>query len=53
MHLDFRWDWYNAFNLAELGNPDTTFDDPASAVGHIFDVRNSMRRTQLGLHLYF
>jgi len=51
--LAFRWDWYNAFNHANLGDPDTTIDDPAAAVGHIFDVHNTMRRTQLGVHLYF
>jgi hypothetical protein len=51
--LAFRWDWYNAFNRANLGDPDTTIDDPAAAVGPIFDVYNPRRRTQLGLHLYF
>ena len=51
--LAFRWDWHNAFSHVNLGNPDTTIDDPAAAVGHVFDVHNTMRRTQLGVHLYF
>ena len=53
IRLDFRWDWYNAFNHVTLADPDTTIDDPAAAVGHIFNTYNPMRRTQLGLHLYF
>lgn len=53
LRLAFRWDWFNAFNVANLGNPNTTIDAPASVAGHIFDVHNTMRRTQLGLHLYF
>jgi hypothetical protein len=53
IRMAFRWDWFNAFNIANLGNPNTTIDAPASVVGHIFDVHHSMRQTQLGLHLYF
>jgi hypothetical protein len=53
VHLTFRWLWYNAFNVVNLGNPNTTIDNPASVVGQITSVHHTMRRTQLGLHLYF
>jgi hypothetical protein len=51
--LVFRWEAFNALNHVNLANPTLTIDAPASQAGHIFDVQGTMRRMQLGLHLYF
>jgi hypothetical protein len=51
--LVFRWEAFNALNHPNLTNPTLTIDAPASQAGHIFDVQGTMRRMQLGIHLYF
>lgn len=51
--LAFRWQLFNAFNHMNLGSPNTTIDAPASQAGHIFRTGATMRRMQLGVHLYF
>jgi len=51
--LVFRWEAFNALNHPNLANPTLTIDAPASQAGHIFDVQGTMRRMQLGIHLYF
>jgi hypothetical protein len=51
--LTFRWELFNTLNHNNLGSPDTRIDAPASQAAHIFSTATTMRRMQLGLHLYF
>ena len=51
--LVFRWEAFNALNHPNLANPTLTIDAPSTQVGHIFDVQGTMRRMQVGIHLYF
>jgi hypothetical protein len=48
--LEFRWEMFNAFNHANLGNPNTTFNSPA--FGRI-DTVTGPRIMQLGLKVIF
>jgi hypothetical protein len=49
--FQFRWEIYNMFNHAALGEPDMTVSD--STAGRIFDVNIPMRRMQFTLRLQF
>jgi len=48
--LEFRWELFNAFNHANLGNPNTTYNSPA--FGRI-DTVTGPRIMQLGLKVIF
>ena len=47
----FRWELFNAFNVQNLGNPNTTID--SATAGVITNIQQNPRRMELGLHLYF
>jgi hypothetical protein len=49
--LQFRWEVFNAFNRANLQNPDNNISDTKAGV--ISDISSPMRNQQLGLHLTF
>jgi hypothetical protein len=49
--LGFRADFFNAFNIASYGNPDSGITD--SNFGQITSVRSNPRQIQLGLHYAF
>ena len=51
MHLEFRFEAFNAFNHPQFGGPDTTFGDPN--FGMIFYQINGPRQLQLALKLYW
>lgn len=51
VRFQFEWQIYNAFNHANLGNPNATVD--SSTAGGIFSVRHGMRTQNFGLHLYW
>lgn len=51
--LEFRAEFFNAFNSAQFGNPDTTFSDGPSAFGRITSTSVAPRVGQLGLKLNF
>jgi Carboxypeptidase regulatory-like domain/TonB dependent receptor len=51
--LALRWHVFNAFNHVNLGNPNMTIDAPGGQAGRITSIQGTMRRMQLGLHLYF
>ena len=48
--LEFRWELFNAFNHANLGNPNTTFNSPA--FGRIDSVTGP-RIMQVGAKIIF
>jgi len=48
--IEFRWEMFNAFNHANLGNPNTTYNSPA--FGRI-DTVTGPRIMQLGMKLIF
>lgn len=49
--LKFRTSMFNAFNVANLGNPTVAIDNPL--VGQIFGISTLMRRVEFGLHFIF
>lgn len=49
--LELQWEAYNAFNHANLTNPNNVVD--SSTAGRIFDVIDIMRRTQLSATVRF
>ncbi len=52
MYLQFRAEYFNAFNLTNLSNPNTSVDLPAVG-GKIFSTSTLARIGQFGLKLYF
>ena len=50
-HLEFRTDFFNAFNIASYSNPDNTVGD--TSFGKIVDVRGIPRTIQMSLHYTF
>ncbi len=53
MGLEFRAEFFNAFNSTQFGNPDTTFSDGAPAFGQITSTSVAPRIGQLALKLNF
>jgi outer membrane receptor protein involved in Fe transport len=51
--LEFRAEFFNAFNSTQFGNPDTTFSDGAPAFGAITGTSVAPRVGQLALKLNF
>jgi outer membrane receptor protein involved in Fe transport len=51
-YLEFRAEYFNAFNVTNLSNPNTSVDLPAVG-GKIFSTSTPARIGQLGLKLYF
>ena len=49
--LEFSWDNFNAFNVDNLGLPNSTVD--VSGAGQITSTATDMRQMQFGLHLRF
>jgi hypothetical protein len=49
--LGFRADFFNIFNIASYGNPDSSVND--SNFGQISSVRSPVRQIQLSLHYAF
>lgn len=52
-NLEFRAEFFNAFNSTQFGNPDTTFSDGAPAFGQITSTSVAPRIGQLALKLTF
>ena len=52
MYLQFRAEYFNAFNLTNLSNPNTSVDLPAVG-GRIFGTSTAARIGQFALKLYF
>jgi hypothetical protein len=50
-HLEFRTDFFNAFNIASYDNPDNSVQD--STFGKITNVRSLPRQIQMSLHYTF
>jgi Carboxypeptidase regulatory-like domain/TonB dependent receptor len=50
-HLEFRTDFFNAFNIASYDNPDNSVQD--STFGKITNVRSLPRQIQMSLHYSF
>lgn len=50
-HLEFRTDFFNAFNFASYDNPDNSIQD--STFGKITNVRSLPRQIQMSLHYTF
>jgi len=53
INLEFRAEFYNAFNSTQFANPDTTFSDGAPAFGQITNTSVAPRVGQLALKLNF
>ena len=53
MALEFRAEFFNAFNSTQFGNPDTTFSDGVPAFGKITSTSVAPRVGQLALKLNF
>ena len=53
MALEFRAEFFNAFNSTQFGNPDTTFSDGVPAFGKITSTSVAPRIGQLALKLSF
>jgi len=53
MALEFRAEFFNAFNSTQFGNPDTTFSDGVPAFGKITNTSVAPRVGQLALKLNF
>ena len=51
MKLEIQWELLNAFNNANLGDPDMGLDSATG--GQIFSVVQPMRAMQLGAHFFF
>ena len=51
--LDFRAEFFNAFNSTQFGNPDTTFSDGVPAFGSLTSTSVAARVGQLALKLNF
>ena len=51
--ITLRWELFNSLNHNNLGSPSTRIDAPPSQAAHVFGTATTMRRMQLGLHLYF
>jgi hypothetical protein len=51
--LEFRAEFFNAFNSTQFGNPDTSFSDGAPAFGQITSTSVAPRVGQLALKLTF
>jgi outer membrane receptor protein involved in Fe transport len=49
--FSIQWQLLNAFNRANLSDPDTTVTDSTAA--QIFGIAQGMRTMQLGIHFYF
>jgi hypothetical protein len=49
--FSFRADFFNAFNIVSLGNPDNNIND--SSFGQITNTRSPQRQIQLSLHYRF
>ena len=49
--LEFRWENFNAFNIDNLGLPNSTVD--VSGAGQITSTATDMRQMQFGLHFRF
>ncbi len=52
IYFQFRLEYFNAFNVTNLSNPNTAVDLPAVG-GKIFSTSTAARIGQLGLKLYF
>lgn len=50
-NIEYRADFFNAFNIASYGNPDNGISD--SNVGQITDTRSIPRQIQMSLHYNF
>ena len=50
-HLEFRTDFFNAFNIASYDNPDNSIQD--TTFGKITNVRSLPRQIQMSLHYTF
>ncbi|WP_114207937.1 TonB-dependent receptor [Acidisarcina polymorpha] len=50
-HLEFRTDFFNAFNIASYDNPDNSIQD--KSFGKITNVRSLPRQIQMSLHYSF
>jgi Carboxypeptidase regulatory-like domain/TonB dependent receptor len=50
-HLEFRTDFFNAFNIASYDNPDNSIQD--NTFGKITNVRSLPRQIQMSLHYSF
>jgi Carboxypeptidase regulatory-like domain/TonB dependent receptor len=50
-HLEFRTDFFNAFNIASYDNPDNSIQD--ATFGKITNVRSLPRQIQMSLHYTF
>jgi hypothetical protein len=51
--LEFRAEFFNAFNSIQFGNPDTTFSDGLPSFGKITSTSVAPRVGQLALKLIF
>ena len=51
VHLDLKWDAFNAFNHENLGNPNSSVD--TSTAGQITGIVDFRRRMQIGAQLTF
>jgi hypothetical protein len=53
VNLEFRAEFFNAFNSTQYGNPDTTYSDGPPAFGEITSTSVAPRIGQLALKLNF
>jgi hypothetical protein len=53
VNLEFRAEFFNAFNSTQYGNPDTTYSDGLPAFGEITSTSVAPRIGQLALKLNF
>ena len=51
VHLELKWDAFNAFNHANLSNPNSSVD--TSTAGQITGIVDFRRRMQIGAELTF
>jgi hypothetical protein len=51
MHLDLKWDVFNAFNRTNLSNPNSSVD--SSTAGQITGIVDFKRRMQIGAQFIF
>jgi outer membrane receptor protein involved in Fe transport len=51
VHLELRWDAFNAFNKQNLANPNNYVD--TATAGQITSIEDSRRRMQIGAHITF
>jgi hypothetical protein len=53
VNLEFRAEFFNAFNTTQFANPDTAFSDGIPAFGRITATSVAARIGQLALKLHF